>query len=595
MAWQLQAQVNWELKSTAMVMRPSETVLVTYTLENAVADEFTPPAFDDWEILNGPVERSTTLIDNGKKATTQEYSFELQPKHNGKCTVPAAKVVVKNKTYTSNSIVIEVYNRSGGEMPSSASMMPTNAGGFTYDAYVINENENPQNKARENLFLKANLSKTSCFEGEAVVVEYLLFSRVNLDAQVARRPGFPGFSAIDVNPDVAVGDYYYSHLQGKVYKVYPLRKVQLYPLQTGRLVLDPFEVDATVAFLKMKDLESSRHPDLYAPEKTVSCNVTLRSSEAAITVTALPQKGKPAGKAIPVGKFSLRSSVDSKTLSAGQTASLVVEVSGIGQWSMVQLPKVKWPKGITAFEPVSEENIDSQSVPLKGTRNYRFRFTPDSAGAYEIPATSITYFDPSAQQYKEISTEAYKLQVNAAAIVTQPTDWGLNDPENFRLTDWFTKFAPVLMLGAALLLVLVLYAAKKRNKSVSEKDDNENELEMPYAGVVTQVKRREAAAANYSRPETTIVDNASSDTRNLALRMKKELIAMLQSGSNFSEATDILQQKNIAAPLADKVLAFIETCDQVCYSPVPPNVASEKLETDFIEIKDALKAEMLKA
>lgn len=240
------AQPDWQLLTSANAIASHEQITISYTLVNASGTGVKFPAFKDWDVLSGPMTTTSTNIINGVKSTAQQYSFQLAPRRTGSCPVPAASIVVNGKTFQTNSLVIEVTKGVLG----NNSPYPPNEHGFTYDAFVLDSKEDAQEKINRNLLLKTKLSKNTCYEGETIVAEYLLYSRVNLSAELDKRPGFEGFSSIDLPAENPNSEFQYSKENGKVYKLYTLRRVQLTALRSGELKLAPMSISGTVSFLR---------------------------------------------------------------------------------------------------------------------------------------------------------------------------------------------------------------------------------------------------------------------------------------------------------------------------------------------------------
>jgi hypothetical protein len=110
----------------------------------------------------------------------------------------------------------------------------------------------------QNIFLKAEVSRRTCYEGEPVVATFRLYSRLQSSSEAEKSPGFYGFSVLDMI-DINAAHLGIETINGAVYNTSTLRQVQLYPVQSGRLVIDELFVSNDLEFADAKDPGSKRH------------------------------------------------------------------------------------------------------------------------------------------------------------------------------------------------------------------------------------------------------------------------------------------------------------------------------------------------
>ena len=65
---------------------------VQFILENASGSEFTPPAFDEFEVMNGPNMSSSFSMNNGKITQSVTYTYYLKPKEVGNYSIQPASI-----------------------------------------------------------------------------------------------------------------------------------------------------------------------------------------------------------------------------------------------------------------------------------------------------------------------------------------------------------------------------------------------------------------------------------------------------------------------------------------------------------------------
>ena len=294
---------------------------VQYVVENAQQiEQFDPPAeFPGFTILEGPIQSSGMSVINGNMSQYKGISFVLQPARTGKFTLSGATAVVNGQNMHSNNVTVVVHPGGGSAAgPSGGSPFsgfPGNpmAQPFGPDPFgppgpeavdrddVLRPGENVNEKIRKDLFVKVQVDRNSCYVGEPIVATYKLYSRLNAESRVTKRPSLNGFSVYDM-VDPSTDEVSVERLNGKAFTVHTIRKTQLIPLQAGDINLDPVEVENTVHFVKGGARQQAiRHSgnrlqDLldqlsgegnFGPE--VDENITLDTKPLTISVKPLPE------------------------------------------------------------------------------------------------------------------------------------------------------------------------------------------------------------------------------------------------------------------------------------------------------------------
>lgn len=199
---------------------------IQYTIEGASkVTSFTPPSFREVELLKGPEQTQGYSLVNGELTPYVNFIYVVRPVKTGRIRIGDAVAVVEGKSLRSGPVEIV---SPGVPLRSSTQASPGDL-----EAYLLRKGEKVDDKLRGNLFVRLRLSRTVCYVGEPIVAEYDLYTRVNSESRVVKRPSFNGFSVFDMAPQES-GAVLRETYNGKVYDVYPLRKVTMYPLQADR-------------------------------------------------------------------------------------------------------------------------------------------------------------------------------------------------------------------------------------------------------------------------------------------------------------------------------------------------------------------------
>ena len=508
-AFMASGQVKFTTVVNSQQVGQRDYLQIQYIVENAhQIEQFDPPAgFPGFHVIEGPIQSSGMTVINGSVSQYMGVSFVLQPTHPGKYTIGGATAVVNGKKMVSNNLSVTVHPGGSGAAPSNPSPFSgfPGMGPFGPDPFeprpvpeadredVLKPGENVKEKIRKNLFVKVQVDRSTCYVGEPIVATYKLYSRLNGESRVTKRPSLNGFSVYDmVDPSTDVRSV--EKLNGKEFTVHTIRKTQLIPLQAGSIDLDPVEVENTVHFIKggrtephhsgnrLQDLE-----DQLAYEGNlgplVDENVTLDTKPLTITVKPLPEENKPVGFNGAVGSFSIEASLANRNVTAQDEATLHVVVKGKGNLPVITAPVVSWPAGIDAFDPTAKEQVNNTVVPMSGSKSFDYVFTTRDSGHYTIPAVNISYFDPASQSYKSANSEPVDFQVMAAAKKPR-ADKMAAEPESEKQPNGFLM--GVLEGSSAILVCAAVFfiwrrLGKKRVKEEPVKEAVKEAVKEPEA------------------------------------------------------------------------------------------------------------------
>lgn len=479
------AQVKFTAICPEKKIGKNDFLQVQFMVQNADnVESITPPAFKNFDIVSGPNHQSGMSIVNGKKDQYVAISFYLKPVTTGKFQIGKAVAAIDGKTYATEPINVEVTNSSSSSPSPSPGLTTSPFGNFSFDInpaptshvfddYILKEGENVKEKVEKNIFVKLDLNKTSCYIGEPVIASYKLYTRLRSESVITKAPSFNGFSVsdIDLNPNGSVKVEKY---KGRDYNVYTLRKVQLYPLQAGKLTLDPIVADNNITFLR-QDYAGNQQGDLFydmlrdfANETSplgsvVEEKVTLKSEPVEVTVKPLPESNKPADFKGAVGDFTLHSSLDKTNFTTDDAGSLKITVEGSGNIQMINAPKINWPEGVDGYDPKVSEDIDKASVPMKGTKEFVYPFTVAKAGSYKMPSVSFAYFEPKSGKYKEANAPSIEVNVSKGTNAPKATLVKAKAGDQSEEDTWGIRSA-IFSTAALALAFLLFFITRKRSE-----------------------------------------------------------------------------------------------------------------------------------
>lgn len=463
-------QVNFTTVVDQTTISRNQVVQVEYVVENAKKiEEFEPPSFRNFAVLQGPVQSSGMTYINGNLTQYKALVFVLQPRKTGKLIIPGATAVIDGKRRQSDAVAIEVTKSNTGGTSANRPPIRFNIPEERVEAdreFVLYPNESVADKIKKNLFVRVEVNKKECFVNEPVIATYKLYSRLRSESRVVKRPSYNGFSVYDMQ-DPEAGSPSVETFNGKPYNVHVIRRSQLFPLQAGEFTLDPVEVENTVRFIKAESESDNYLEEIADPyAETVSHTLTIASSAVPIVVKPLPAVNQPKYFDGAVGRFSMAASLKTPIVKAGETANLLVQIKGNGNLPMINAPAVNWPSSVETYEPTAKEELHPEVAPLSGVKTFEYVFSPKDTGEVMIPAVRFAYFDPVAKSYKTDSTKAFTLRIVPGDKVKRsenksPAVGVIPSTQNMWL--WIGGGALITLL----IIALVVTNNRRRNKTAT--------------------------------------------------------------------------------------------------------------------------------
>ena len=332
-------------------------------------------------------------------------------------------------------------------------------------------------RIKENVFVKVIANKNSCYVGEPLLVTYKLFTRLQSHSKVVDAPAFTGCSVIEMTTNDLKEEK--EVINGRLFKTFVIRKVQILPLQEGPLTLGEVTVDNTI------NLFQTSNGRLASTEK----QARLTNAPLIVTVKPLPTDStKPAISAV-VGKFFMIGKVVKSVDTANDNNSLELTITGSGNFMNMSCPSVKWPTGIQAYEPKVSEMLDKLAFPVLGEKKFTIPFTCKHQGQFSIPAISFTYFDADSGRFVSSSIDTIQLKVLAEVPIVDPekVSVGITNLE-------YLWIIPAIAAVVGLVMLYFSYNKKKRSSKNQAASTYEEAVEKKNALVESRIVHRDRLA-----------------------------------------------------------------------------------------------------
>lgn len=356
---------------------------------------------DAFEVLYGPstsTQQSFSIV-NGRttQSSSVTYTYTMMANKNGTFVIPAAHAVVGGNNVASQAIRINVSGKSQSAGQYSQSRSQQQAQRVDRAGSRISGND---------LFIRVTANKQRVFEQEPILLTYKVYTQVELTQLEGKMPDLNGFHTQEIQlPQQKT--FHIENINGKTYRCVTWSQYVMFPQMSGML---------EIPSIMFKGIVVQENPNVDPFEAFFNggsgyIEVKKEIKAPSVTIKVEPLPSKPANFSGGVGYFSVASSVDNKTVKAGDPVNLRVVVSGSGNMKLIKMPELVLPKDFDKYDPKITDKTKLSTEGITGTMVYDYLIVPRNKGQYTIPAMEFVYFDTRTSTYKTEKTQPIQLNV----------------------------------------------------------------------------------------------------------------------------------------------------------------------------------------
>jgi len=546
-------------------------------------ENFLAPSFNGFRLVTGPHVYKGSVIDLNVARPLVNTVYTLAAVKPGRYVIHGAKAIIGTTELNSNDVFIEVISKEEAFKRNKRK----DGSFFSNSEYFLRPGEDPVKKIQQNLFLKVSVDKRSCYVGEPVTATFKLYSRLESKSDIVKNPGFYGFAVHDMI-NLADKRQRSEILNGKTFDVHTIRQVQLYPLQAGKFFIDAMEISNKVEFSRSevnKKTEQEIAEGVLAPANDENFHTntevyesTMKTETIAVSVKPLPAKSKTDSFTAAVGRFTIHAELKKDEIAKNEQDSMIISVSGEGNFTQITPPVITWPAGIEGFEPVILDSIDRLSIPLKGIKTFRYTFVSDKSGIYELPVVSFPFFNPRTEKFEAVSTQPLKLQVNYKEKAKDKIAEAKKIEKGFHLNYWW--LAGIASLGLV-IIILFLIAARKKTKIA--------------APVIIEAEERPSVESFIQPAEIMLVADDSRFYNELSKSIWNYFghkTKLAGSEMNKKRLNDFLKSANIDQQIINDLMNVLQLCEAGIYTTAihteDKGEVLEKVKTILLQIDNKI-------
>lgn len=573
---------------------------------NANAKNFTPPDFHGLQILSGPNTSTSSSFQMINGRTSQSYnvsySYIVMAQQPGAVHVGSASIRFKGKKYSSSPFQITVVKGSAKAQTSNQNSTPGNQSGSQGGRQPQNATSNGK-LTKDDVFIKASINNTHPYLGQQVVVTYKIYTHVPVsNLAIDKVSSFQGLWSQDLLSNSSNILQTRKTIHGKQYVVAVIRKLALVPQQTGKLTIDPQQLQCTVQLRIQRKRSGGYDPfqdffnNPFFNQNVRNINTTLKSNPVVLYVKPLPKKGQPADFSGAVGDFKLDASVDKPELSTNDALTYKVKITGTGNLELISPPKVNFPADFQTYSPKTIPNIIKTNQGISGSMEFDYIAIPQTAGDVTLKPITFSYFNPVEKKYYTLTSHPIKLKIKQGKGTSGVTYSGNSQeaikflgkdirhiqegPYDFiKINDYlFGSTLFYIILGAILLLLLVAIVLWKMNE---KRRSNLSLIKNRKANKVARIRLQKAQKLKKGGDDKAFYDEIA-----VALwGYIADKFDLKQSDLSMDSVKEKLEGKQVAE---ETIEGFISTLNSIEFARFAPGNTKDKMENIYSEAMDAI-------
>jgi len=332
-----------------------DQILLTISVAGSKRHTGTPqlPPIRDFTITVGGTSSKTEIV-NGKVSSSLDFTYLLTPRRVGNFTIGPVRLKHKGRMYESKPIQVRI-------------LAADSSAGENRLAFVTQE-----------------VDVESPFVHQQIVYTFRFYQKAQaLEAQW-EPPSFDGFWTEELGKE----RQYQKVLGGTRYSVTEIRRA-LFPNSPG-----PLENGAPLLTCKLvlQTSRSRRHRSLddffmnpFLGSRGQTVNKILRADPILLNVWPLPELGRPEGFQGLVGSFDIQGKVGETRLRTGDSTTLTVTISGMGNLrDLVDIP----PETVDGFKIYPDKptfQLSIQDNKIVSQKVFKKALVPLQEGGLEVP------------------------------------------------------------------------------------------------------------------------------------------------------------------------------------------------------------------
>jgi hypothetical protein len=519
------------------------------------------PQIDGIRILNATPSRGQSVsIVNGQTTMVTSYTYTLIGQDTGTFRIPPILISIDGEEQLTSALQVEVLpQRSLQRDPGQR--LP-------------------------DIFAEIELNDESPIVGQQLIASLVIYFKTGIEvtsyqpASGWRTDGFWKEQLENIEQPQAE-----TVIMGDVrYRKATLLRFALFPSRSGDLTLSPFELNLGI---RSRPQRNDPFGSVFGGLGTNQRRVTLETEEILLPIRRIeaPETGESIGA---VGDFNITRRASVTQAYIGESIDVTTTISGEGNLPLISKPSYTFPENFEIYSPQEETDISRRGTTISGTRTFRDRVVPRTAGIFSIPEKLIAVFNPDNHRYNYITLPAIEIEVirDPAATVADAGQnvnlqlmtglavWQQSGRQNILNSNW-------IWIGF-LIPLIALAIAWRQKKHVIRLQTDESFARAHHAW--------DRVEELLLKAESNVAEDNSKEVYNLLHKVITGYITdrtgLPEAGMSDSEIIDVTSKRVKNDNLIQDLKKILNKCANISYAPVE---STEDIETDINRTRTLLK------
>tara|TARA_R110002124_G_scaffold277449_2_gene448859 strand:- start:3879 stop:5633 length:1755 start_codon:yes stop_codon:yes gene_type:complete len=491
---------------------------------------------------------------NGKPSLTQTFGFQFIAQTPGSYTIPAIKISVNNKEYSTKPISFKVL------------------GSKTIDS--------GEAERSPEIYVRLETSTNKPVVGEQVVADIILYFKSEIDVSNYNTvPGWKaeGFWKEELN-NPAQARTTSVIINGIRYKRARLLQYALFPTKAGELTLSPYSITVRIR----NNRRTARDPFNFSFGQE---NKELKTLPVTINVERPPaiENAEYIGA---VGNFDVKRTIKPSSAYVGESIEIITEISGSGNVPLLNKPGYEFPESLELYNPQENTTITRDNRLIAGSKIFTDIVIARNNGKYVIPEKRIATYNPAKNNYEYITLPeiSFDAEIDPNATVATLEDMRLDIDPVIGLVQWKNKSSIALTQRKSIWVMafvpFLLFIGAYVYKNYYDKLNNDTgfaratKAKDKAFGLLAEAGKSEDIKEGYHKVQKAL-SQFIADKLNMPL-----------AGISAQKLVEEVQKKTSNSSLITELKRIFDKCETIAYAP---NISQEGLEADINKSKELIK------
>ncbi|HSN50396.1 MAG TPA: BatD family protein, partial [Bacteroidales bacterium] len=443
------------------------------------------------------------------------------------------------------------------------------------------------------------------------IVTYKIFTKVPINQiTINKLSSFQGFWSQNLIKENEKFNQYSQTINGEKYLVADIRKIALFPLKSGKLVIEPLDLEC-VAQIKRQTKSRTGDPffddffnDSFFSDAYATVEKSLKSNPLVINVRPLPTADKTADFSGAVGDFTFTTELDKTKVKTNDAITLKCIISGKGNLQLIDKLNITFPPDFETYDPKITSNITTSGAGVSGNQTFEYLIIPRRAGKFKINPISFTYYDLEKKRYITSKSPVYDIEVakgegDAGSAVyaggsKEDIQYIGNDirhirkdvPHLKRIGSLFfgsVSFFLLLIIPLLLFLGMVIYWKKQERK-------RSDGMLMKNLKATKVARKRLKKASNFLRENKQ--EPFYDEIARALWGYISDKFGIPIAELSMDSVSDALIQRKLPRELADEFIETLNDTEYARFAPGEKSLIMEKIYQKALEIITKIEKEL---